>query len=203
MSENKNEEVKVNTKAREILASRKQNKKISVAEFVGGYTKKSTDVAKKKYLDDVLYIRQYVPFNEKVGMAYAITQLSCLDKNQNVHVNSAKRYQLYIISLFQLYTNIEFADDDTVSQYDILDENNIINVVLARIPEGELSEYRGYTKMAYDDLMTNCYEPHAFITKKLADYFPKISTMVETITNKLADALKNVDIDKLKSEIQK
>lgn len=197
MAETKDKEI--NVKAREILNKGKAGKKITVNDFIKGYKNKTTQAEMEQYMASKLAIKDYVSFNEKVGMANMITQLSCLDNNGNVHVNSAKRYQMYIISLFQLYTNIEFEERNTTEQYDELDKYGIIRYLIANIPEHELREYRGYTKMAFDDLMTNNYEAHAFITKKLADYFPKFSKILKPAIDNLADLISNIDLEQLKN----
>ena len=201
MAETKDKEI--NVKAREILNKGKAGKKITVNDFIKGYENKTTQAEMEQYMASKLAIKDYVSFNEKVGMANMITQLSCLDKDGNIHMNSPKRYQMYIISLFQLYTNIVFDDDHIIEQYDELDKYGIVKYLLAKIPKDELAKYRMYIQSTYDDIMANQYEIHSFINKKLSEYMPKLFTTIKPFTDGLKDAISQIDMDALKEAFNK
>lgn len=178
--------------------------KISVKKLVDGYMaiKNSDESIRNKYLDSHLSITEYVPYSMKVGVAKEVIKNSCLGENGNVLLDSPKRYILHILSILNLYTNVEISNDAITEEYDLLVSNGLLDRITERIPQAEIERFSTIEKMEFDDFMTNMYEGHAFLTKMIVDVWNLISPSVGKLIDVTAESLKDVDIDKLAKAIK-
>lgn len=177
--------------------------KITVKELVDEYNSLSDEGEEKfYYLVNTVEIKNYAPWSSIVTLAKAIVEASCFDENHNIHVDSPKKDLLTLVGMFTLYTNIEFDQTNVVNDYDLLAENRLTSWLLDRISPWNKPSLEEIVKMTYEDAITNAYEPHAFITKKLMDMWPHISEAVMPLINKASDALDKVDENTFKEIVQ-
>ena len=138
-------------------------------------------------------------------LAQNIINQSCL-KDGNVHIDSCKKYILYIYTLIRFYTNIDFKEKDVLIQYDLLDSNDLIEKILVLIPEKERITFKTILDMKQDDLMTNKYGTYAFITEqvnRVTSVAPEISKAFTPLVEKLNEKLESLDENKIEKFLNK
>ena len=192
--------VKKNTVVEKILENRKPDK-IYVKDLIKKYESLDSDATKAKYLSSVLKIKNYVEFNIKRVIANQIIQQSCFDKNGNIHIDSTYKYYLYIISIFTLYTNIEFEKNDSYDDYDSLNRNQLIEKIINMIPENEIEEYRTIVQVTYDDCLENNNFIKSIIKDTLIQFWPTVSNNVNILLKDLDSKLNTLDLNKVEKFI--
>lgn len=177
--------------------------KIAVKDLVNGYNSLSDENGERiYYLANTVKIKNYVSWSSMVTLAKTIIEASCFDENHNIHVDSPKKDLLTLVGIFMLYTNIEFDQKNVINEYDLLAEKKITNWLLDMISPRNKPSFEEIVQMTYEDVITNEYEPHAFITKKLMDMWPHISEAIMPLINKASDALDKVDENTFKEIVQ-
>lgn len=195
------EEATKDTKKEKVTRSSKKNteeKKISVDVLIREYNKRATDGLKERYLKDVVKIRKYIPIEAKTLFCSTITAQTCYDQKGNFHVDSTKRYILYLLNLFMGWTNIDVSGEHWMQQYNRLEEAGLVNAVLSLIPNSEIEMVNSILKMQYDDLITNTYCVPAI----LRDMYSFVKAVIPELTNVLSNEVKDnslADIIKMKS----
>ena len=173
-------------------------RKIDVKEFVKKYNTFNSKDAKRKYLESMIIEDKYVDYLVKVKYARDILAISCIDKDTGeIKMDSCKKYILYICTLINLYTKFEITSNKAVESYDLLDMNKLVDPILELMPEHEYKTFNTIFKMCQDDLMTNNYEIHGFINRKIKNAYPYISKQVSPLLNNLTEILNNLDDDKV------
>lgn len=181
----------------------KENNKITIYELLEGYKKRASDKLKDEYLKAVINITPYISYGTKIVLARDIINVSCLNNKQDVEIDSCKRYVLYIYTLLSNYTNIEMSEKDIFVQYDLLDSNDLLEKILSLIPEKEIATFKTVMEMKQNDLMTNKYETHAYISKKLNDIYPEISKVIMPLVEKLGNKVDSLDEKQIEKAINK
>lgn len=176
------------------------SEKIDVFEFVEKYNSTSE---KQGLLDKTVPKDTYVDYLVKQKYVRDILTVSCLDSNGNVKLNSCKKYMLYIYTVFTLYTNIDIPENKMVLAFDALDRYNLIDIILAEIPEAELNTFNTVLQMCQDDMITNNYEIHGYINRNIENITTEFSKVLYPIVSNLNKKLDEVDIEKLIQEFLK
>ncbi len=167
--------------------------KIEVIELVNQYNKFTSEKLKVDYLKSTIKINTYVNYMSKVFYANQILKNSCYDEKNNVKLDSCKKYLLYIYSIFILYTNINLHEDNLINEYDLLESNNLVDEIIKLIPDKEVHTFDTVLKMCQDDMMSNYYELHGYIDKKLKDFYPEIATSIKPLLKSLDNFIQNID----------
>lgn len=87
--------------------------------------------------ENTIEVKQYLPVNEKLGLIERVVNLS---QDENNFPNPIKIDVIGSIEMIAAYTNITFTDkqkEDIGKLYDLLEENGIIDKIIAAIPEIE------------------------------------------------------------------
>ena len=87
--------------------------------------------------DKVLEVKQYLPAEDKYDLIMITLQES---KENNGVYNQFKMDMFFHLNLVFMYSNIQFTDkqkEDLIKLYDLLENNGIIDAVVAAIPEEE------------------------------------------------------------------
>lgn len=156
-------------------------KNISVLDFVAEYNKCGNKALREDFIRHKLNVNTYVAVIMKKVMADKIIAMSCHDGNGAVKVDSFKRYILETYALINSYTNLVVDEKSWMEQYTALDEAGLISIILGKIPEKEVESFHTIVKMAYDDMMTNEYEIHAFVMNVISKLLPVTEKSAETI----------------------
>lgn len=166
--------------------------KITIETLATEYNNRATESLKDQYLEDILEIKKYIPFNLKVTLAEKLMEVTMYDKKKNVHVNSVAQYLLFCRIILENYTNITIGENFH-EKYDLLKESGILDKIMVKIPEGEMAELNTVISMTREDVRTNAYEPHAFIAGQVERFGILIGTLLDPVIGKLADEVKNLD----------
>ena len=99
---------------------------------------------------------------------------------------------LLCMSLIDLYTDIERdkKNGKMLEDFNKLNECGMFDIIISALNKNEIKEYNMVIQMTYDDLITNEYEPHAFISSQVNRFGSLIGTI-------LGPVLENIDIDKI------
>ena len=173
---------------------------IKVKDFVGKYNKFSTASAKESYLKTAVKFVDYVDFETVMYLCDSILANSCMDKEGNIKVDTCQKYILYIFTIFDTYTNIKVDAKDWMAQFNMLSKAGLIEAVCQLMPENLITTLDSVLKMRTDDMMTNYYEPHAFIRNQVIKYVPLMHKVVDKVLEgieKVVEVGKDVDWKKI------
>lgn len=177
-----------------VINKLKENKKIPVLELVNGYNKCASDSLKERYLNEKIIIKDYIPYVEKMTIGKSIIKYSCFDENNNLYIDSCKKYIMTVYQLLTIYTNIDQNATDLQIGYDALCSAGMLEPLMALIPKHEFKEINTVIKMSFDDIMTNSYEGHAFIVNTLNKYIPVFKELLSPLIDVAVEQIKNYKI---------
>ncbi len=168
------------------------SKKISafLAEYKTKKTIEEKDECVKKYMNN-----NYVPYDKKADVANAIADTAYhrveIDKDGNerkvLHVDSIARYMLTCMSVVDLYTNIERQriGGNMLDDFNALMSVGALDLIIKNLDPSELKEFKMVVQMACDDLMTNEYENHAFISKQVERFGKLVGNFISPLLSQL------------------
>lgn len=102
--------------------------------------------------DKEIEVKQYLSAEDK----YDLVMISLQQAKENGIYNSLKLDIFFHLNLIFMYTNLSFTDkqrEDLLNLYDILESNEIIDNVVALIPEKEIKELYSKVNEILQDLM--------------------------------------------------
>ena len=190
------------------------NKDFDVKKFVEEYEKQLNDSERNHFLKSKLKVENYLPYSEKLLVAEHIVKSSSyaivkedevLKKTDRIKINSPVRYILFVMEIVNKYTNIEVNFKDVMPEFDYLNKNGLIEVIIDKIGAKETGEFNTVVEMVLDDFMTNEYEIKNWISEMLSKTYSlveKCSPHIENIINKLDD-LSEEDMNKLSALFNK
>lgn len=152
---------------------------IDVKDFVNKYSKFNTTTAKESYLKTTVKFVDYMNFEIVEVLCDQILAASCYDKNGNIKVDTCKKYLMYIFIIFDQYTNIVVHSDKWLEEFNLLSRVGLVEAVCQLMPESLITTLDSILKMRTDDMMTNYYEPHAFISNQVVKYAPMIHGVID------------------------
>lgn len=191
----------ISTENTEIKTRQKENG-ITVKNLISGYLRLNSIKTKEEYLKLTIKTKDYIGYAVKIALADGIIKTSCL-KNNRVHIDSCKRYLLYIYALIDTYTNIELSQKEWLFQYDRLDSLGLIEKIIALIPEKERVTFKTILDMKQDDLMTNKYELHSFIADQVATIYPEFTKALTPLIEKATEKLETLDESKIEKMLNR
>lgn len=141
--------------------------------FITAYKFRKTEEERISFLKEHIKT-DYIPFEKKADIAKAIVQASYYVKEKDINGNevqkfradSIAKYMLTCMSLIDLYTDIDRNKNQgkMVEDFNILNEYGIFDAMIQNMPQRELKEFNMVIQMTIDDLLTNEYEIHSFIS---------------------------------------
>lgn len=197
--ENKVEDIRKDTEKK----IRHKENGITVDDLIGNYLKRSSEKLRMEYLKAVIKPVKYVNYLTKCYLAEKIVNKTCLDGNGNVHIDSCRRYFLTTFMILDTWTNIEINSSNFADEYDRLDSVGLIEPIFELIPEKEREQFNLILKMKQDDLITNKYEIHGFITDQLTTAYPEMKKLLEPVIEKLTDKIETLDEKKVAKMLEK
>ena len=166
---------------------------IDVKDFVEKYSKFNTTTAKETYLKSVVKFVDYINFEIVQVLCDQILANSCLDKNGNIKIDTCKKYLMYTYTIFDQYTNITVHSNEWLEEFNSLNKYGLVEAVCQLMPESLITTLDSVLKMKTDDMMTNYYEPHAFISNQVLKYVPVIHGAINKIMEGIEKIGKEVD----------
>lgn len=177
--------------------------KIDVKDFVNKYNKFSTTTAKESYLKTAVKFVDYINFEVVEVLCDQILANSCYDKNGNIKINTCKKYIMYIYTIFNQYTNIAVHSDKWMEEFNLLSKAGLVEAVCQLMPDNLITTLDSVLKMKTDDMMTNYYEPHAFISNQVVKYAPMIHGVIDKFLGGVEMISKEVDWNGLVNVLKK
>lgn len=177
---------------------------MKLSAFMTAYKFRKTAEEKEKIVIEHIK-NEYVLYEKKADIAKAIVD-NCywrmakdLDgtEHKELHIDSVAKYMLTCMAIVDLYTDIERqkGDGKMLEDFNILNGSGVLDYIINNINERELKEFNMVLEMTCEDVMTNEYENHAFITKQVYRFGNLISTA-------LSPVLAQIDLDKINNMIK-
>lgn len=185
-------------------------KKITIKTFCKEYNNRVNDTLKKQYIKDNLEITPYVPFVKKDALISNLLKATMIDKETgNVKVNSSAEYLLMTRILVENYTNLTVETEGFYEEYDELKKSGLFDILIitdernsrySLIPAEEIAEFKFLLVQKKNDIFTNRYEIHSFITEQM-DRFKALGdatlTPLMDVLSKKLDEIPKEDLDKV------
>ena len=148
---------------------------MKVDDFIAKYN----DVYDKdKFLYDAIVV-QYVPYRNKIadcnGIIKASSELDGIYK-----INTPAQFMMFMIQIISRYTEIE-KEEDILGEFEKLDELNLINAIVSKIPEREYASYNTILNMVQDDYRENNRSLLSFIETKVKALGISIDTVIDAM----------------------
>lgn len=181
---------------------------MKVIEFVNKYQKLESDKSKENCLNKNVKVKDYIPYIEKMTLAQNLVNVAHFDsETKRYSPNSAAYYLLYNRCIIEAYTNLEVDANDWANEYDALDKSGVLyKILLEKIPERELAEFKLVCNMAVDDAREQAMEPHRYLADQIERASTILGTSLNPVLEKLADAIGDIDdrqIEKLGKMLNK
>lgn len=133
---------------------------MKIANFIEEFNNKkiqNTPVnpnAVAEYLSTTLEIKTYIPFNTKKQIAEMIVEQNSTVENGIVKIGSVGQFIGFIMAMIAAHTNLEINTKDPISDYDILSESGLLEVIIAQF-EKSYSECEVILKMTAADALAD------------------------------------------------
>lgn len=182
----------------------KNTKKYTVKEFCEKYNKTNVEQLKKSLIEEIMN-RHYVSYEMKITICEKIIESSYYKKNDDgntkkLHINSPAQYMLYYLWLVKQYTNIEINFENSLEEFNLLNECGLLDIITNNIPERELKEFRMILDMVENDVLQNEYEIHAFVSNQIERFGELTGYVLKPVIEQLNKTLENMDentVDKI------
>lgn len=183
-------------------------KNITIKTFCKEYNNRATNTLKNQYVSDNLEITPYVPFIKKDALISNLLKTTMIDKETgNVKVNSSAEYLLMTRILIENYTNLTVETDGFFEEYDELKKSGLFTILLTGndttaplIPIEEIAEFNHLLSIKRNDVLTNRYEIHSFITEQVNRFKTlgeaTLTPLMDVFSKKLEE-IPREDLDKI------
>lgn len=203
MAKNVNQNQQADVKKHFIDAEKDRVNFITVKEFVKALTNRSSDDARRIYLEGTLAVKDYERYEVVCAICDQIIASSYFTADGQFKVDSCKKYLMYVSALLNTYTNIRFDESDALGDFNLLQRYGLVDVIISYIPESQMAVFDSVLNMKSNDLMTNYYEPHAFVREQVVKFAPLIHKWIESFLGATENLVKDIDIEKVKKAIGK
>lgn len=187
----------------------KNTKKYTVKRFLDKYNGTNVKQTKEAFIEEIMN-PHYVPYETKITICEKIIESSYYKKSEDreirrLHINSPAQYMLYCLFLVKQYTNIEVDFSNSLEEFNLLNENDLLDEIYSRIPEKEIKEFRMILDMVESDVVRNEYELHAFINNQAERFGELFGYIAKPALDRLGEVLEDMDegtIDKLVNKLK-
>ena len=128
---------------------------ITIKNFINEYNNAENEL---EYMNGHIKTT-YVPIERKASICEAICQASMYVTDINgaryFHQNSVARNILFVANIIGEYTDILFNLDEMTKNYDLLEKEGLINVILSCLQSSELDKFNEILKLTVDDIKEN------------------------------------------------
>ena len=181
-----------------------------IKEFCENYKNQRFMVTKNgteeriEWIKKQLEVKNYLPFADKRELCKMVLDACCTkDESGLVKVDSVSRYILFTVSVLSHYTNLEFSSDldaeyDSLDEYDMLCEANVLNIILAVLGD-EYASCNNMLNMMLDDIIANNNTTEAVLGHALS----KVSDSLDDLIGALAEKVEKMELDLSQIDIDK
>ena len=198
MAKNVNQNQQASVKTHFIDAEKDRIKFVSVKEFVKALTNRSSDDARRVYLEGTLAVKDYERYEVVCAICDQIIASSYFTADGQFKVDSCKKYLMYVSALLNTYTNIRFDENDALGDFNLLQRYGLVDIIINYIPDAQVAMFDSVLNMKSNDLITNYYEPHAFVKEQVVKFAPLIHGWIDSFLNMAENVVKEIDINKIK-----
>lgn len=202
MAKNINQNQQTDVKKHFIDAEKDRVNFITVKEFVKALTNRSSDDARRVYLEGTLAVKDYERYEVVCAICDQIIASSYFTADGQFKVDSCKKYLMYVSALLNTYTNIRFDENDALGDFNLLQRYGLVDVIINYIPDAQVAMFDSVLNMKSNDLMTNYYEPHAFVREQVVKFAPLIHGWIDSFLSMAEDVVKEIDINKINNFIK-
>lgn len=201
MAKNTNQEQQVTVRTHFMDAEKERIKYVSVKEFIKTIKNRASEDARRVYIEGTLAVKDYERYEVVCAICDQIIANSYFTTDGQFKVDSCKKYLLYVSALLNTYTNIRFDENDMLGDFNLLQRYGLIDVIINYIPEAQVAMFDSVLNMKSNDIMTNYYEPHAFVKEQLVKFAPLIHGWIESFLGAAEEMIKDIDVNKIKGLI--
>ena len=201
MAKNTNQEQQITVRTHFMDAEKERIKYVSVKEFVKTIKNRASEDARRVYIEGTLAVKDYERYEVVCAICDQIIANSYFTTDGQFKVDSCKKYLLYVSALLNTYTNIKFDENDMLGDFNLLQRYGLIDVIINYIPEAQVAMFDSVLNMKSNDIMTNYYEPHAFVKEQLVKFAPLIHGWIESFLGAAEEMIKDIDVNKIKGLI--
>ena len=203
MAKNTNQEQQVTVRTHFMDAEKERIKYISIKEFVKTIKNRASEDVRRVYIEGTLAVKDYEKYEVICAICDQIIANSYFTTDGQFKVDSCKKYLLYVSALLNTYTNIKFEENDMLGDFNLLQRYGLIDVIINYIPEAQVAMFDSVLNMKSNDIMTNYYEPHAFVKEQLVKFAPLIHGWIESLLGAAESFMGEIDMDKIREIIKK
>ena len=203
MAKNMNQNQQADVKTHFIDAEKDRIKFVTVKEFVKALTTRSSDDARRIYLEGTLAVKDYERYEVVCAICDQIIASSYFTADGQFKVDSCKKYLMYVSALLNTYTNIRFDENNALGDFNLLQRYGLVDIIINYIPEAQIAVFDSVLNMKSNDIMTNYYEPHAFVREQVVKFAPLIHKWIESFLSATENLTKDIDMEKVKKAIRK
>ena len=174
-------------------------KTYTVEEFCKKYNSMKANESKMALIQSVMNTN-YVPFEKKITICEMIVNATYYTKamkngieTKKLHINSPSQYMSYYLWIVKEYTHIQVDFAKSLDEFNLLNKNGLLDVVVGYIPESELKEFRMLLDMVSSDVMANEYEPHAFIINQVERFGQLFGAIAKPALDSFSTVIANLD----------
>lgn len=154
---------------------------MKVNDFITKYNKAND---KDKFLEDCI-VNQYIPYSEKVADCVAIINATT-ETDGVFKANTPAQFMLFMVQMISRYTEIE-KEENILGLFEQLDEINLINAIVSKIPERELASYNTILDMVRDDYMENNRSLISFVETKVKALGLSLDAVLEVVQKYISE----------------
>ena len=203
MAKNTNQEQQITVRTHFMDAEKERIKYVSVKEFVKTIKNRASEDARRVYIEGTLAVKDYERYEVVCAICDQIIANSYFTTDGQFKVDSCKKYLLYVSALLNTYTNIRFDENDMLGDFNLLQRYGLIDVIINYIPEAQVAMFDSVLNMKSNDIMTNYYEPHAFVKEQLVKFAPLIHGWIESFLSAAESFMGEIDMNKVRNIVQK
>ena len=178
-------------------------KYVTAKDFVKSLKNRSSDDARRVYLEGTLAIKDYERYEVVCAICDQIVASSYFTEDGQFKIDSCKKYLMYVSALLNTYTNIRFDENDALGDFNLLQRYGLVDVIIGYIPDAQVAMFDSVLNMKSNDLMTNYYEPHAFVREQVIKFAPLIHKWIDSFLDVAEDVVKEIDMNKIKQVLSK
>lgn len=173
---------------------------MTIRDFVTSYNNCTNEDATDDLLNNGIQYRDYVPHAEKLATAEAIARATThgigSDGNFDMTFKSNRPMRKFLTELriVSMYTDIAVDFDDANDEYDALEQDGLIAVILNHLDPHEVHAFEDLVQLCVDDIMDNEFGWRA-ATDRIAQV---AGTAAGPALEKLGDAISGLDDDKIR-----
>ena len=116
--------------------------KYTVKDFCEKYNGTNIEKTKETLIEKIMN-PHYVPYEMKITICEKIIEKSYYKENDHdgfkkIHINSPAQYMLYCLWLIKQYTHINVDFSNSLEEFNLLNEYELLDIIFNSIPEREL-----------------------------------------------------------------